>query len=324
MTQPPLTDRTQAGVAFLDDARKRRKRRPKTPLPAEPAPDEEPQGAEFGAEDSSAFALDLAAELLDEQPEAAGGADAILAQHEAAAEAPASPPAADERGDDAPADEILLALEGQHQRAEPRQRRLAPRGSADLAAHQAQRPRTKPPTTRPTFRRPRPSRRLLAGGALAAALVAIATTMGSNSPSTSSKTAAHLTPISTSTFGAAIAAGNFPAPGHLAARHRQTASTSKNAHHRARRAKTPAPRHPNTGTAATSSRSHTLTASSATANSAGASNPSYTATPAASDSQGTSGSPSESQSSGSSGSPQPAGPAGAGGTVGGNCNPKCS
>jgi hypothetical protein len=306
--------RTQAGVAFLDDARKRRKRsQVASPGPPPSATLLEQQDPGLGAEDSSGYAVDLAAELLDPQPEApGGGADAILAQHEAAAETRTSPRVADERLDDAPADEILLALEAHHRRAEPHQHHLAPRGSADLDAQQAQRPLAKPATARPKFKRPRPSRPLLASGALAAALVAI--TIGGTSPS-ASRTADHLAPSTPSTAAAPLAAANFPVHRLLAATHRQAASdahANKGAQRRTRRSNALAPRHSHTGGAASSSGTPALTASSAAVNNTPTSAPSYTATPAASNSQPTSGS-----------SPQPAGPAGAG-TAGGNCNPKCS
>lgn len=214
MTQPPPVQRTPAGLAFLDDARKRRKRRrPKDP--PQPVALERPEPDD---EDRSGYALDLAVDLLDGDGEPAGpagSADEILAEHEAVAEAPATPADVDERGNDAPADEILLALEAHHQRAEPRQRHVAPRGSADLDVHQAQRARGKP-TPRPTFKRPRSSRRLLAGGAIAAALAAIAiASNGSSSPSTAAN---RLAPIATSTGATTLAAGNFPRHGLLAAR----------------------------------------------------------------------------------------------------------
>ena len=96
------------------------------------------------------------------------GADAILAQHEAATiETPAGRGVTLEPEPQAPADEILRKLEGHHQQAEPHQRYAAPRGSADLDPRQPQRPRVKPVKARKTRTAPRPRRRWLAAGAIA-------------------------------------------------------------------------------------------------------------------------------------------------------------
>ena len=169
MTQPPPWQRTQAGVAFLDEARKRRKR-------GSPPPDlpelVEQQQLEPDGRDPSGYAVDLAAELLDTNPEApADNADEILAQHEATSETPSSPAALDGRRDDAPADEILRALEAHHQRTEPHQRHPAPRGSADLDAQQPQRQRTKAAKSREPLLA---QRRLLGAGGIAIVVMAAA------------------------------------------------------------------------------------------------------------------------------------------------------
>ena len=318
MTQPPPVQRTPAGLAFLDDARKRRKRRrPKDP--PQPVALERPEPDD---EDRSGYALDLAVDLLDGDGEPAGpagSADEILAEHEAVAEAPATPADVDERGNDAPADEILLALEAHHQRAEPRQRHVAPRGSADLDVHQAQRARGKP-TPRPTFKRPRSSRRLLAGGAIAAALAAIAIASNGAGAGTTSSAVDHPLAATANVGAATLAAGNYPSHGLLLAVHHQITAktrTRRHVHHTSAPPKRPtAPHH--TAAAAVSSRpSPNATGTSSAASSTPATAASSGSTPTASDPQ------SSSSSSGTS-SPQPAGPAGTGGTVGGNCDPKCS
>jgi hypothetical protein len=141
MTEPPLTDQTQAGLAYIDEARRRRKHH--SP-PADPPATVEHQQPEPDDEDSLGYATNLAAAVKRPPPQApAPNADEILAQHEAASNTVAEP-APTALPDAGPADEILRALEGHHQRAEPHQRHHAPRGSADLDAHQAQRPRGKP------------------------------------------------------------------------------------------------------------------------------------------------------------------------------------
>ena len=144
------------GIASLDDARKRRKRRGATAADLPEVPEQSPKA---DAEDYSSYALDLAGGLLGEEPDVpAGSADAILAQHEPASERPSVASALDEEPD-APADEILLALEAHHQRTAPRQRNAAPRGSADLDPQQPQLSRVKPAKARVTPGSPRFGRR---------------------------------------------------------------------------------------------------------------------------------------------------------------------
>ena len=165
------------GIASLDDARKRRKRRGSTATNLPEVPEQPPKA---DAEDYSSYALDLAGGLLGEEPDVpAGSADAILAQHEAASERPSVAPALDEEPD-APADEILLALEAHHQRTAPRQRNAAPRGSADLDPGQPQLPRAKPAKARATPGSSRSGRRPLVACGIAAVLVAIAITVSSS------------------------------------------------------------------------------------------------------------------------------------------------
>src|SRR5436190_20482268 len=81
-----MTDRH--GIASIDDARKRRERRglipdsPRPPAPRQPDPEPEPELQDYSA------ALDMADGALYDDHEAGAaltGADAILAQHEAAA-----------------------------------------------------------------------------------------------------------------------------------------------------------------------------------------------------------------------------------------------
>ena len=112
---------SKAPVALLDDARKRRERytaaneEPRHPTPEEPG------------EDYSGYALDLAESLLtgESGPASSATPDEILAQHETAAtSAPSSP--VREHPQEPEADEILLALETHHRRAQP----SAPRGDS--------------------------------------------------------------------------------------------------------------------------------------------------------------------------------------------------
>jgi len=171
-----MTDRH--GIAFIADARKRRERRGLTPDPPQPRVPEQPEPEDYSA------ALNMADGALVNDHEAGPlvGADAILAQHEAATiETPAGGGVTPEP--EAPADEILRKLEGHHQQGEPHQRYAAPRGSADLDPRQPQRPRVKPVKARKTRTAARPRRRWLAAGAIASVLVVIGIAVGTSNSS---------------------------------------------------------------------------------------------------------------------------------------------
>jgi hypothetical protein len=319
-----MTDRH--GIASIDDARKRRERRgltpdsPRPPAPRQPDPEPEPEPE---LQDYSA-ALDMADGALYDDHEAGAAptrADAILAQHEAAAADNAGGVAL-EPEPEAPADEILQKLEGHHQQGEPHQRYATPRGSADLDPRQPQRPRVKPIKVPKTHRALRSRRRWLAAGGIAAVLVAMGAAVGTSGTAspTIPKPAAQQVASATNQLTANLRAGDYPFHGRLTASHHKPA-TSKHptrAHRPVHHAKKLAPAHT---AAASSTSTPSSTSSSSTGTGSASSGSSYSSTPAAQSSSSDSGS---SQSSGAASTPAPAGPAGAGGTVGSNCNPKCS
>ena len=306
------------GIASLDDARKRRKRHGATAANLPDGVPEQPSKAD--AEDYSSYALDLAGGLLSNELDApAENADAILAQHEAAGRTPSSAVALDEEAD-APADEILLALEAHHQRTAPQQRQAAPRGSADLDPHQPQQPRAKPARAHPTARSPRSGRRSLVACGIAAVLVAIAITVSSRVGGANPRPAERQ---------AVQTVGDYPTRGLLRAPQQHVPGGTR-AHKRAHRSthhtKPPAPPHASPTTSAstpTPTPAATPHSSSVAGSTASAASSGSTATASGSQGGGSQGSGSQSNSASSS-SARPAGPAGPGGTVGGNCNPKCS
>lgn len=305
------------GITSLEDARKRRERSSPTAADLPEAPEQHVEG---DVEDYSGYALDLASELLsDDLGVPAENADAVLAQHEATSRTPSAAVAGAEEAD-APADEILQALEAHHERTAPRQRHAAPRGSADLDPHQPQLPRAKPAREYPTPRSPRSGRRSLVGGGIAAVLVAIAITVSSSVGGATPRPAERQ---------AIQTVGNYPTRGLLRPPQHHAGSAirpQKRLHRSTHHAKRPASRHTTPATSASSSPS--IPAATPQSSSVGGS----TVSAAASSSTATGGGSQDggSQSGGSQGSSassssaQPAGPAGPGGTVGGNCNPKCS
>ena len=309
------------GIASLDDARKRRKRRRADAADLPEVPEQPPKA---DAEDYSSYALDLAGGLLGEEPDVpAGSADAILAQHEAASNRPSVATRLEE-GADAPADEILAALEAHHQRTAPRQRHAAPRGSAELDPAQPQLPRAKAAKARAIPGSPRFGRRPLVACGIAAALVAIAITVSSSLGGTTPR------PVERQ---AVQIAGDYPTRGLLRApQHHVPAETRAHRPHRStHHAKRPAVPHRSASTSSSSpasSAAATQGSSSVGGSTANAVSSGSTATVSGSQGGGSQAGGSQgggSQgSSASSSSAQPAGPAGPGGTVGGNCNPKCS
>jgi hypothetical protein len=327
---------SKAPVALLEDARKRREQH----TAANDAPGH-PTAVEPG-EDYSGYALDLAESLLtgESGPASSATPDEILAQHETAATTPPSSPIR-EHPQEPEADEILLALETHHRRAQPSDPRGTPRGSAELAPHKAQRKRSATP------RAHRSARALTRRGLVTAGVIVLAaaasvlglaftTSTSGGRPYGHRFDAATTNPIvdATSAANTAIAAVDAAEQGVNASIRVHDARVG----HVGRR---PTSRtHTRGGTSNTSEAQTARTASGTPASLADAATPAInagqTAAPSSA-SYSSSGSssaysprsvssePGNSQPATSSGTPsQPAGPSGPGSTVGTNCNPKCS
>lgn len=325
---------SKATVALLDDARKRREQHtatdeePRHPTPEEPG------------EDYSGYALDLAESLLtgDSRPASHATPDEILAQHQtAAASAPSSPV----REPQVPeADEILLALQTHHRRAEPNTPPATPRGSAELAAHTAQRKRSATPKAhRPA--RALTHRGLVAGGAIVLAATASVLGLAFTTRTSGGRSDRHRFDTATTTPTVNLTSVASTALTAVAAADRNV-NASIRAHdarvaHIGRR---PTRTHVRAGTSGSREAQTAHTASGTPASVADGGTPvvdtrqgaapssaSYSSSGSSSAYSPRSGSsePRNSQVATSSGTPsQRAGPSGPGSTVGTNCNPKCS
>jgi hypothetical protein len=335
----------RARVALLDDVRARRARKPSSAPAAFSTEDSDPF-----SEDSFGYTHDLAS-LLDEgqadEPTAAATADAILAEHHAAR--PELRHAADEpaitdgkavvddqqtglsperAGYAPPADEILEAISAHHEREQHSTRHPAPRGSADLepAATRPRRARPGSSTERQDAGHVRrvPRRVLAAGAAIAIAIAIPVLAIAGSSPHARPGSAAHLDfgSIVSKTLTAAARTSPKPAapkrnPAHRTTRrHQARAATQLHAGTHAAVSTAIARR------SAVSSASRTPVVASVSP----APPASSTSSSGSSDSgSGSSGSAPPASSSAQTSGSQPTGPSGtAGGTVGGNCNPKCS
>ena len=326
---------SKAPVALLDDARKRREQHtatdeePRHPTPEEPG------------EDYSGYALDLAESLLTADSRTASHAtpDEILAQHQTAAASAPSSPLREPQGPEA--DEILLALQTHHRRSEPNTPPATPRGSAELAAHTAQRKRSATPKAhRPA--RALTHRGLVAGGvivlAAAASVLGLAfttSTSGGRSDRHRFDTArttptVNLTSVASTALTAVAAADrnvNASIRAHEAGVARVRRRPTKRTHPRA-----------DTNDSSDTQTAHTASGTPASLADAGtpAVNAEQTAAPSSASYSSSGSSPAYSprsvssepqnpQPATTSGTPsQPAGPSGPGSTVGTNCNPKCS
>jgi len=327
---------SKAPVALLDDARKRRERytaaneEPRHPTPEEPG------------EDYSGYALDLAESLLtgDSGPASSATPDEILAEHETTAAASASSSPAGEPQQGPEADEILLALQTHHRRAEPSAPRATPLGSAELAPRGAQRKRSATPKAhRPA--RALTRRGLVAGGVIVIAAVASMLGIAISTSTTGGRPDGHRFDAATpnpivdvtsvaNTALAAVAAADRDVNASIRARDAGVARVRRRPTSRART---------RAGTSDSSDAQTAHTASGTLASLADATpavNAGQTAAPSSA-SYSSSGSssaysprsvssePRNPQLATTSGTPsQPAGPSGPGSTVGSNCNPKCS
>jgi len=296
-----------------------------------------------------ARSLSSSARLADEDPPIAPTADEILNQHTAAAAAPpetvpapaapaATPAAPAAPVAEAEADEILEGLERHHQRTQPTVRQGAPRGSADLQPRipaKSKPTRRSTPVPAPTPKEPRraiplalkprrPSARVLAVAALALAVAITAAVLTGNSH-TSQPTQATARPI---TIRASLVAPTKPTDTRRAKAKPTTPRhpVRRRSHPPHRRGVTP--QHP----PAASTAAVSTPPARAYTNSHSYTSPSSSYRPPSSYSPSTgSGTATEASGGGSSrggatsGGSQPAGPTGVtSGTVGSNCNPKCS
>lgn len=310
----------KAPVAALDDARKRRDRRPADqPLPHAP-------GAGDEREDCSAYALSLADSLLtsDSEPDLGARPEEPFVKHEAGASALAPPAAFEPDGQEQPvADEILCALQAEHQRAD----RSRPHRS-----------RSTPATVR-RDRKPRTRRRHLIARAAAALVVVVpVVVIASNTTTATSMHPDHGFLAATRYPIAALSTEATMVLGVVTATDREL--TAKNTPRRAaprahrRRAKsTPAraiTHHPSraraTLAATTASTSNAVmpapvTTSDQIAAPTSTSSVSPRPTPAVQPAAAPATSPQSTTHAATQS--QPAGPTGFGHVVGGNCNPQC-
>lgn len=330
-------NREERNIALLDEARKRRAQQPRATSPV--AVTDECTAA---AENSFGYTLDLAG-TLDEPPAnepTAGGADEVLAQHQAPPTTepgvPPERPFADGAqnqpavalSDDAPvADEVLEAISAHHERERPSARHAAPRGSADLEPIAPRRRRSHAASSivrENADRGARVPRWLLGAAAVLAILIAVPLfAIAGAGPRARSGAPRRVDAAGIGAHSVTLPKVTPAEPtvdrrtsAHGTTRHARRHKTREAAHHRAstHRARSTtvgsqSAARPASGTPVAAPVSSS-TYSSGSTGSSGSSGSRYTS-PAATSSQ--------------SGASAPAGPSGtAGGTVGGNCNPKCS
>jgi hypothetical protein len=326
---------SKAPVALLDEARKRRERHtPANEEPRHPTP-EEP------GEDYSGYALDLAESLLTADSRTASRAtpDEILAQHQTAAASAPGSPVREPQGPEA--DEILLALQTHHRRAEPNTPPTTPRGSAELAGHTAQRKRSATPKAH------RPARALARSGLIAGCMIVLAVAtcvLGlaiSTSTSGGSSDRHRFDAATTNPIVKVASVANTALTAVAAADRDIKASIRAHESGVARVRPRPTSRtHARGGTSDSSDAQTAHTASGTPASLADAATPAVDAGQTAAPSSASYSSSGSSatysprsvstetqnpQLATTSGTPsQPAGPSGPGSTVGSNCNPKCS
>jgi hypothetical protein len=327
---------SKAPVALLDDARKRREQH----TAASDAP-RHPTREEPG-EDYSGYALDLAESLLtgDSGPASSATPDEILAQHQVAATSAPSSPVGEPR-QEPEADEILLALQTHHRRAQPSAPPATPLGSAELAPHRAQRKRSATPKA---YRPPRSLTRrgLVAGGVIVIAAAAAVLGLALSTSTTGGRPYGHrfdtattnpifdLTSVANKALAAVAAADrgvNASIRAHDTGVARVRRRPTSRTHTRAVR-----------GDSSDAQAAHTASGTPASVGAAAAPvvNAGQTAAPSsvsyssagsssAYSPRSVSSEPQNPQLAATSGTAsQPAGPSGPGSTVGSNCNPKCS
>lgn len=322
-------NRVERNIALLDDARKRRAEQPPVAVTDERT---------AAAENSFGYTLDLAGALDERRPDdpSASDADEILARYQApetemaeaearsAVDGAAREANATLSGDTPGPDEVLDAISAHHQPKRSDTRRRAPQGSADLGPMAARGARSRP---RSSARRGNAesarhvSRRVLIAAAVLATAIAIPLiALAGGGPRTDSGGPRHVEAAATGTRAATIQeptptarASDEPRSVHGTAR-RVKHHKASTAHHSAKT------RHPRS--TAADSRSDVSPASTRPVpTSPSSSTNSIESGPGGSTGSGGGGTAGSSQTS----APEQAGPTGtAAGTVGDNCNPKCS